>query len=204
VTKKILLTVGAFPVALVLSFIVNLIIFTSIAAHVSSREEGRAFYQLAGTSSMWLSILFIILVAALVYAIWENVWKTVFILFLPLIFLAIIRELVNIQQWRIVDLFSDVGIVIAMIGLFSYSFKKKVFSQKFWKGFFLFYLLFMLYEFFIHIIPQRILTLPSYAIGYNTKVNSQYYPDFGSLLFILLLTLPLLYAAYRLGYTKKR
>lgn len=96
------------------------------------------------------------------------------------------------------DLIGFVLNVLMLIGVYAYVFKKKIFSASIWK------IIFWLNVILFVIAIVDLYFLPGFTKQYlsflESKVSSA--ASSGAIVFTLVLTLPTLYAMYKLGYEK--
>lgn len=122
---------------------------------------------------------------------------------MPIVILGVGGDLTHLTNWRALDAISDIGIVIAIIGLFSYSFNISLLSRGFWKLFFGLYLIENLYELAIRLVPQSTMQIPSFLVGYNTKLNFGQ-PSYTTIAIMFIVVVPMLYAIYQLANKNTR
>ena len=126
------------------------------------------------------------------------VWKIVFVIFLLIVIIGVAGDLSHIQIWHFFDLLSDIGIVVALIGMFSFVFKKVILPTGFWGVFFWIYLLFNVYNLLLYIIPTSLFKFPDQLIGYDTHLNIGG-PNITVIILLLVIEIPMLYTNYQLS-----
>lgn len=138
----------------------------------------------------------------------ENLWKiagfflwkiyfAVYLLSFPFVF---INEYKNIFKWTFMDWLGWISFFPFLLGLFLYSFKKNLLSDKFWQIFFWFSIVTSTYELLLMYTPIKdILKIPAFLLSYQP-----YNENFGlfGLIFFGFLSISL-FAFYQLGYKKK-
>lgn len=134
-------------------------------------------------------------------------WWKIYFVFLSLLTFSIFFDYFTTLNWTFYDLIGFLSMVIFAIGIYAFTFRKKVFSLLFWKIYFwlavIWDIIYLLYIF----------TPLKFNKYLNFFFKSSVYPDFeitseNKLVCIfctslLLSLLPTFYMLYRLGYPKK-
>lgn len=131
-------------------------------------------------------------------------WKTYFWINLVAFFSTQILILSKTSDPKIGDLVSLIVYGLVILGLYSYSFKKRVFPNIFWSRFFWFYLVYIV---ILQIYPYSPLdNLLKYTIIF-TPLSDQYKTSLIANLMVYILASPIIfpgfYALYKLGTGKK-
>lgn len=131
-------------------------------------------------------------------------WKTYFWINLVAFFSTQILILSKTSDPKIGDLVSLIVYGLVILGLYSYSFKKRVFPNIFWSRFFWFYLVYIV---ILQIYPYSPLDNLLKYTNIFTPLSDQYKTSLIANLMVYILASPIIfpgfYALYKLGTGKK-
>ncbi|HSX09777.1 MAG TPA: hypothetical protein VLF93_06505 [Candidatus Saccharimonadales bacterium] len=123
-------------------------------------------------------------------------WKIYFWVYIVVLILALIDIFtIRLKQLNIFILVYHLWLLVQLVGLFSYTFSKKIIASQFWKYFFWINVpisvIFLIHDFFPHIYPLTYLNVFYTTIPPKTNI----FLLFANLIFYV----PLLYSQYQLG-----
>lgn len=130
-------------------------------------------------------------------------WKSIFLLtFIETVWFCY-QYLKGFPGWSIRDFLNLIILLPAIYGIFLFTFKKKIHSRKFWKYFFVYYIIDAILT-LLFFIP-RIAEVKIMQILYKTKVifDMPSNPVMCLCLVSLILLIPQIYILFRLGFPKK-
>lgn len=125
-------------------------------------------------------------------------WKIYFWIFTFLFGIGAIFYYGGIPVWKLGD-WADIALmIVGLIGLFSFVYKKLFFTPHFWKIIFVIEIIYII-ESFLYFTPLKgTLFLPRYDSTFYSDPSSGYYIVIG-----ILMLVPFYYAIYQLAYSKK-
>lgn len=123
-------------------------------------------------------------------------WKAYFWIMLILSVVGIVWLYGELNIWTVADWIEIVSTVIALVGLYAYIYQKTILTAKFWKVFFWLVILNWTLAIIHAFTPlKEILILPDW-------LSSRFTTNGVDMLVGIVLSLPMVYAAYKLGYSK--
>lgn len=198
VIKKILLTLGAAPVSLFVSLLVVFVIGTIIKTPLAVSGPGLNLVRVA-------AVFFYVTFIALAYLIWRNLWKILFFYYLVILISAFYIILPHILGLGIVNDAYYIGLILSLLGLFSYSFKKRLFSMLAWKVIFIFCLINDMIAQAIFVFPQIRMFVPRFLFGSSDLVQLRFhYATIDNHISLLLMQIFTLLALYRLAFKSQK
>lgn len=126
-------------------------------------------------------------------------WVSYFWFTAALFGLSLVFMIYDIDKWTVYDYFTAFTLPISIIPLYSYVFRKRLSSVLFWKAYFIFAVLWTLFEFLYYFGGlNSYIVLPSYLRSYNQELI-----PFWFWLLFMVISLPYYYAFYKIAFDKK-
>jgi len=198
VIKKILLTLGALPASFLIGYI-----WASIAALITglsfaSTGPGHNLARVGG-------VIFFVSFITLTYLIWRDMWKLFFCIYLFLTISGLFIIFPYLSGLGILNVIYALELVLALVGVYAYSFKRKLFSVAVWKVIFIFCLIEDIFAQITNFLPQIHTFIPSYLFGSSDLIHLRLrYGTVDNHIGNLLLLIFSLLALYRLAFKSQK